>query len=103
MIPEDTQGAVAEVAPAMAACSERLIEKDLWSRPELSRRDRSLVTVAALISRNDTAELPHHLNVALECGITPTEISETLSCKPLPIPIKKPSLRLSCAGTYSAA
>lgn len=79
MISEDTQGAVAEVAPAMAAYSERFIEKDLWSRPELSRRDRSLVTVAALISRNVTAELPHYLNVALESGITPTEISETLT------------------------
>ncbi|MCU6678656.1 carboxymuconolactone decarboxylase family protein [Leclercia sp. H6S3] len=79
MISEDAQGAVAEVAPAMAAYSERFIEKDLWNRPELSRRDRSLVTVAALISRNDTAELPHYLNVALESGVTPTEISETIT------------------------
>lgn len=79
MISEDAQGAVAEVAPAMAAYSERFIEKDLWNRPELSRRDRSLVTVAALISRNDTAELPHYLNVALDSGVTPTEISETIT------------------------
>lgn len=79
MISEDAQGAVAEVAPAMAAYSERFIEKDLWNRPELSCRDRSLVTVAALISRNDTAELPHYLNVALDSGVTPTEISETIT------------------------
>jgi len=79
MVSEDTHGAVAEVAPAMAAYSERFIEKDLWSRPELSRRDRSLVTVAALISRNDTAELSHYLNVALDSGITPTEVSETIT------------------------
>lgn len=79
MISEDAQGAVAEVAPAMAVYSERFIEKDLWNRPELSRRDRSLVTVAALISRNDTAELPHYLNVALDSGVTPTEISETIT------------------------
>ncbi len=79
MIADDAQGAVADVAPAMAAYSERFIEKDLWSRPELSRRDRSLVTVAALISRNDTVELPHYLNVALDSGITPTEISETIT------------------------
>ena len=79
MISEDAQGAVAEVAPAMAAYSERFIEKDLWNRPELSHRDRSLVTVAALISRNDTAELPHYLNVALDSGVTPTEISETIT------------------------
>ncbi|MCT9846149.1 carboxymuconolactone decarboxylase family protein [Leclercia adecarboxylata ATCC 23216 = NBRC 102595] len=79
MISEDAQGAVAEVAPAMAAYSERFIKKDLWNRPELSHRDRSLVTVAALISRNDTAELPHYLNVALDSGVTPTEISETIT------------------------
>lgn len=79
MIADDAQGAVADVAPAMAAYSERFIEKELWSRPELSRRDRSLVTVAALISRNDIVELPPYLNVALDSGITPTEISETIT------------------------
>ncbi len=42
MTQKDTHGAVAEVAPAMAAYAERFIEKDLWNRPELSRRDRSL-------------------------------------------------------------
>ncbi|MDY4376829.1 carboxymuconolactone decarboxylase family protein [Pectobacterium brasiliense] len=79
MVSEDTHDAVAEVTPAMAAYSERFIKKDLWNRPELSRRDRSLVTVAALISRNDTAELPHYLNVALDSGVKPTEISETIT------------------------
>ncbi|MGK3198558.1 carboxymuconolactone decarboxylase family protein [Enterobacter ludwigii] len=79
MKPEDSRDAVAQVAPAMAAYSEQFIEKDLWNRPELSRRDRSLVTVAALISRNDTAELPHYLNVALDSGVKPAEISETIT------------------------
>ncbi len=79
MKPEDSRDAVTQVAPAMAAYSEQFIEKDLWNRPELSRRDRSLVTVAALISRNDTAELPHYLNVALDSGVKPAEISETIT------------------------
>lgn len=79
MTQKDTHGAVAEVAPAMAAYAERFIEKDLWNRPELSRRDRSLVTIAALISRNDTAELPHYLNVALDSGVKPAEISEVIT------------------------
>lgn len=79
MIPQDAHGAVAEVAPAMAAYAQRFIEKDLWNRPELSRRDRSLVTVAALISRNDTAELPYYLNVALDSGVKPAEISEVIT------------------------
>ncbi|EBD0705709.1 4-carboxymuconolactone decarboxylase [Salmonella enterica] len=79
MKPEDTRAAVTAVAPAMAAYAERFIEKDLWNRPELSRRDRSLVTIAALISRNDTTELPHYLNVALDSGVQPTEIAETIT------------------------
>lgn len=79
MIPEDAKYAVAEAAPAMAAYSERFIDKDLWNRPELSRRDRSLVTVTALISRNDTAELPHYLNVALDSGVKPAEITEMIT------------------------
>lgn len=79
MLTKDTHDAVAEVAPAMAAYSDRFIKKDLWNRPELSHRDRSLVTVSALISRNDKAELSHYLNVALDSGVTPTEISETIT------------------------
>lgn len=79
MVPENTHDAVAEVAPAMAAYAERFIEKDLWDRPELSRRDRSLVTIAALISRNDTSELPRYLNIALDNGINPAEIAETIT------------------------
>jgi len=76
---QDTHAVIAEVAPAMAAYSEHFIEKDLWNRPELSRRDRSLVTIAALISRNDSAELPHYLNVALDSGVRPAEIAETIT------------------------
>ena len=75
---DNTQRAVAEVAPAMAAYSDKFIQ-DLWHRPALSHRDRSLVTLAALISRKDTAELPHYLNVALDSGVTPGEISETIT------------------------
>lgn len=59
--------------------AERFIEKDLWNRQELSRRDRSLMTIAALISRNDTTELPHYLNVALDSSVKPVEIAETIT------------------------
>lgn len=73
------QRAVAQVAPAMAAYSDQLIDQELWSRPQLSRRDRSLVTVAALISRNDTTELPRYINLALDNGVKPAEISELIT------------------------
>ena len=76
---DDIQGVVAQAAPAMAEYSAHFIQKDLWNRPELSRRDRSLITVAALISRNDNNELPYYINLALDSGVTATEISETIT------------------------
>jgi 4-carboxymuconolactone decarboxylase len=52
---------------------------DLWKRPELEARDRSIVTVAALIARNQTIEMPHYLNLALDNGVNPREISEIIT------------------------
>ena len=71
--------AVAGAAPGMAAYGDKYIDRDLWNRTGLSRRDRSLVTLAALISRNDTTDLPHYLNLALDSGVKPAEISETIT------------------------
>lgn len=51
----------------------------LWKRPGLSPRDRSLVTVAALIARQQTAEMAYHLNLALDNGLKPAEISEVIT------------------------
>jgi 4-carboxymuconolactone decarboxylase len=52
---------------------------DLWKRSELSIRDRSIVTVAALIARNQTIEMPHYLDLALDNGVKPSEISEIIT------------------------
>ena len=52
---------------------------DLWKRPDLNRRDRSIVTLAALIARNQTIELPFYLTAALDNGVTPREISEIIT------------------------
>lgn len=52
---------------------------DLWKRPDLSPRDRSMVTVAALIGRNQTHDLAHYLNLALGNGVKPAEISEIIT------------------------
>jgi 4-carboxymuconolactone decarboxylase len=52
---------------------------DLWERPGLSRRDRSIVTLAALIARNQAAEMPYHLDLALDSGVKPREISEIIA------------------------
>jgi alkylhydroperoxidase/carboxymuconolactone decarboxylase family protein YurZ len=50
-----------------------------WKRPEMSPRDRSIVTVAALIARLQTIEMPFHFALALENGVKPSELSEIIT------------------------
>lgn len=52
---------------------------DLWKRPELEPRDRSIVTISALIARNQTIEMPHYFGRALDNGVKPREISEIIT------------------------
>ena len=52
---------------------------DVWERPQLSKRDRSLVTVSALIAGYRTNELPFHLGRALENGVTRDELVEVIT------------------------
>jgi 4-carboxymuconolactone decarboxylase len=52
---------------------------EVWKRPGLTPRDRSIVTLAALIARNQTAEMPYYLNLALDNGVKPREVSETIT------------------------
>jgi 4-carboxymuconolactone decarboxylase len=52
---------------------------ELWSRPDLSLRDRSVVTVAALIARNQAVEMPFYFERALDSGVTPAELSEIVT------------------------
>jgi 4-carboxymuconolactone decarboxylase len=51
----------------------------LWRRPGLTPRDRNMVTIAALIVRNQTIEMPYHFNLALDNGVKPREISEIIT------------------------
>jgi 4-carboxymuconolactone decarboxylase len=67
------------VAPALERYTQGVLFGDLWKRPDLSARDRSLVTVAVLIARNQTSELPSHLNLALDNGVKASEISEVIT------------------------
>lgn len=66
------------VSPALEKYTQGTL-RDLWKRPDLSPRDRSLVTVAALIGRNQTNELAHYLSLALDNGVKPGEISEIIA------------------------
>src|SRR6267154_1529213 len=67
------------VAPALERYTQGTLLGDLWKRPGLASRDRSIVTLAALIARDQTIEMPYYLNLALDNGVTPREISEIIT------------------------
>lgn len=67
------------VAPALGGYTERVLAGDLWRRTDLSLRDRSIVTVAALIVGGQTAAMPAYLHLALDSGVKPAELSEIIT------------------------
>jgi 4-carboxymuconolactone decarboxylase len=70
-----TQDEVRAVSPALERYEQTTIFGNLWRRPDLSARDRSIVTLSALIARNQTAVLPRYLGLALDSGVKPSEVS----------------------------
>ena len=70
---------VRKVSPALEIYTKDTLLGGLWKRPGLSPRDRSLVTVAALIARNQTIEMPYHFNLALDNGVKPGDLSEIIT------------------------
>jgi 4-carboxymuconolactone decarboxylase len=70
---------VRKVAPVLEAYTQNRLLGEVWKRPGLAPRDRSIVTLAALIARNQTIELPYHVNLALDNGVKPREISEIIT------------------------
>ena len=71
--------ALREVAPKLVELTEQVAYADVWERPELSKRDRSLITVAALVAMNRERQLPGHLNRALDNGVTEEELIEAIT------------------------
>ncbi|MFC7542562.1 carboxymuconolactone decarboxylase family protein [Siccirubricoccus deserti] len=74
-----TRDEVRSVAPALERYGRETLLDRLWRRPDLSPRDRSLVTLAALIARGQAAELPTYVNLALDSGVKPSEVSEVVT------------------------
>ncbi len=70
---------VPSVAPALEKYTQDRLFGELWKRPDLSARDRSIVTVAVLVARNQTVEMPYYVNLALDSGVKPAEISEIIT------------------------
>ncbi|MBE0702842.1 MAG: carboxymuconolactone decarboxylase family protein [Afipia sp.] len=67
-----------KIAPKMAELTDEVLYGDIWERPELAKRDRSLVTVTALIALNRPDQLRSHLNIARQNGVTEEELVETI-------------------------
>jgi 4-carboxymuconolactone decarboxylase len=67
------------VAPALETYTQGRLLGEVWKRPGLSPRDRGIITLAALIARNQTVEMPYYLNLALDSGVKPSEISEIIT------------------------
>jgi 4-carboxymuconolactone decarboxylase len=70
---------VRSLAPALEHYTKEALLNGLWKRTELSPRDRSIVTVAALIARLQTIEMPFHFALALDNGVKPDELSEIIT------------------------
>jgi len=74
-----TASDVDAVSPALAHYTDGALLNGLWKRPELSPRDRSVVTVAALIARIQITYMPTHFAFAIDNGVKPAELSEIIT------------------------
>ena len=76
---EPTITDLGKVAPALEQYAQAILVADLWQRPGLSPRDRSIVTIAALIARDQAVAMPDQLNLALDNGVQPDKLSEIIT------------------------
>lgn len=71
--------AFGDIAPALADYTDEVLFGDVWKRPGLSERDRSLITIASLIALYRQNEMPFHFKKALENGVTREELVEVIT------------------------
>lgn len=74
-----SRDAVRDVAPKLIDLTEKVIYGDVWERPELTKRDRSLITVAALMAMGREEQMRGHMGRALDNGVTPAELIEAIT------------------------
>jgi len=77
--PTRAQQLMGDFAPKLAELTDDVLYADVWARPGLSQRDRSLVTVSALVALNRPAQLRSHLRKARANGVTEEELSEAIT------------------------
>ena len=77
--PSAAQQAMGDIAPKLAELTDDVLFGDIWERNGLSKRDRSLVTVAALVALNRTDQLRFHMQRAVENGVKKQELIEEIT------------------------
>jgi len=77
--PSPAQKMIGDIAPTLADLTDRVLFGEVWERPQLSKRDRSLATVAALVAMNRPDQLRFHLGFAVQNGVTKEELIEVIT------------------------
>jgi 4-carboxymuconolactone decarboxylase len=73
------QKAIGDIAPKLAQLTDDVLFGDIWERPQLSKRDRSLITCAALVATGKTEQMSFHFPRAIENGVTHEELVEMIT------------------------
>jgi 4-carboxymuconolactone decarboxylase len=71
--------AIRPIVPRLAELADEIVYGEVWERPGLSKRDRSLITVATLLALGRERQLPGHLERALRNGVSKSEIGELIT------------------------
>ncbi|MCA9833486.1 MAG: carboxymuconolactone decarboxylase family protein [Thermomicrobiales bacterium] len=77
--PSRAQQLMGDIAPKLAELTDDVLFGDVYARPGLSQRDRSLITVAALLSLDRSSQLKSHMGRALDNGVTQEELVEVIT------------------------
>jgi 4-carboxymuconolactone decarboxylase len=76
--PTPAQRAIGDFAPKLVELTDDVLFGDIWERPGLAPRDRSLITVATLIANGSTEQLVAHLRIAQQNGLSQEELKEAI-------------------------
>src|SRR3989442_15824560 len=74
-----TKNPLADFAPKLVEITEKVLFGDVWERPQLSKRDRSLITCAAIVAMGKTEQMNFHFPRAIENGVTQEELVELIT------------------------
>jgi len=77
--PAAARSALGDFAPKLVQLTDQVLFGDVWERPQLSKRDRSLITCAALVAMGKTEQMGFHFPRAIENGVTKEELVELIT------------------------